>query len=130
MSGYYEWKKEGSSKVPYYIEPEAEDGLALAALWDRWQGPDGPLESCTIVTAPAPDSMKWLHSRIPIHFTLDQTGQWVDDASDAEALATLLAPKVNVPLTVTAMSTYVSNARNKGERCIEPQGETRLIGCN
>ncbi len=33
-----------------------------------------------------------------------------------------------VPLSVTPMSTYVNNARNKGEECIEPVGETVKVG--
>mgnify|MGYP001971012428 CR=1 FL=1 len=37
-SGYYEWRKEGSNKLPYYMTPDYENGFAFAGLWDCWQG--------------------------------------------------------------------------------------------
>ncbi|HAK50805.1 MAG TPA: hypothetical protein DCM54_02715 [Gammaproteobacteria bacterium] len=127
VSGYYEWKTESGVKVPYYIEPESENGLALAALWDRWHGNDKVIESCTIVTAAAPQAMETIHNRIPVHLTREQIDSWVNANTDRETLAKLLAPEVRVPLRVTAMSTYVNNARNKDERCLEPLGEAVVI---
>ena len=127
VSGYYEWKTESGVKVPYYIEPESENGLALAALWDRWRGHDKVIESCTIITAAAPRSMESIHSRIPVHLTVGQIESWVNANTDRETLAKLLAPEVRVPMKITAMSTYVNNARNKDERCLEPLGEAVVI---
>ena len=63
--GYYEWKKEGSMKIPYYIDPVSEPGFAFAGLWDRWHQRDQVIESCTIVTAASPEPMKNIHHRIP-----------------------------------------------------------------
>ena len=127
-AGYYEWKKEGSIKVPYYITPVDDAGFAFAGLWDRWRGDDQVLESCTIVTAAAPESMKGIHNRIPVHLTRDQVKEWVDTEASAEELKELLAPEIRFPLSVTPMSTYVNNARNKDDRCIEPLGETVTVG--
>ena len=126
-SGYYEWKKEGGVKIPYYIVPKGEAGFAFAGLWDRWRRDDQVIESCTIVTAAAPDSMKGIHHRIPVHLTNHQAKQWVDTDTGAEQLKELLAPSIRFPLSITAMSTYVNNARNKDERCIEPLGETVTV---
>ncbi len=122
-SGYYEWKKEGSVKIPFYIEPENEYGFSFAGLWDRWQKDDQVIESCTIVTAAAPESMRAVHSRIPVHLTREQVNAWVDADTSPDELNKLLAPEIRFPLTVTPVSTYVNNARNKDDRCVEPLGE-------
>ncbi|MBQ75958.1 MAG: hypothetical protein CMQ20_13180 [Gammaproteobacteria bacterium] len=123
-SGYYEWKKEGGIKVPYYMEPRYEAGFAFAGLWDRWQSGEQVIESCTIITAAAPESMKAIHNRIPVHLSRDQVNEWVAPEASPDRLMELLAPEIRFPLAVTPMSTYVNNARNKGEGCIEPAGES------
>ena len=127
VSGYYEWKREGAVKVPYYIEPENDSGFAFAALWERWRGADQVFESCTIVTAAAPSSMQGIHHRIPIHLAMHQVEDWVNADTASDTLQALLQPEVRVPLQVTAMSTYVNNARNKDERCLESLGEPTFI---
>ena len=128
VSGYYEWKKEGIIKVPYYIEPREEAGFAFAGLWDRWQGSEQIIDSCTIITAAAPGSMKAIHNRIPVHLSKEQVKRWVDPEASPEALMKLMVSEIRFPLSVTPMSTYVNNARNKGEECIEPVGETVKVG--
>ncbi len=127
VSGYYEWKTEPGVKVPYYIEPESDNGFSFAALWDRWRGNDMVIESCAIVTAAAPQSMAAIHNRIPVHLTGDQVSSWVDPNADRKTLIELLAPEIRMPLKVTPMSTLVNNSRNKDERCLEPLGESVVI---
>ena len=127
VSGYYEWKREGGVKVPYYVEPQNDSGFALAALWDRWQGGDQVIESCTIVTAAAPPPMQGIHHRIPVHLAMRQVEEWVGADTTPDTLQSILQPEVRVPLQVSAMSTYVNNARNKDERCLEILGDTTFI---
>jgi putative SOS response-associated peptidase YedK len=55
--GYYEWKKQGRQKQPFYIHVGDGQPMAMAGLWERWQ-PDGseggqPRETFTIITKPA-----------------------------------------------------------------------------
>lgn len=127
VSGYYEWKKEGSIKVPYYIEPVTEPGFAFAGLWDRWHRGDQIIESCTIVTAASPEPMKNIHHRIPVHLTVDQARTWANNETESPRLQELLVPEVRLEIQVTPVSTIVNNARNKDVRCVEPLGETIRI---
>ena len=127
VSGYYEWKKEGGVKVPYYIEPKAESGFAFAGLWDRWEKGGEVIESCTIVTAAAPESMSGIHHRIPVHLTHEQIKLWVSTESTSSDLKELLYPDIRYPLRITPVSTHVNNARNKDDRCIEPIADRLVI---
>jgi len=126
-SGYYEWKKEGSIKVPYYIEPATESGFAFAGLWDRWHRGDQIIESCAIVTAASPDSMKNIHHRIPVHLTVDQAKTWANQQTESSRLQELLVPEIRMEVQVTPVSTIVNNARNKDDRCVQPAGDTIKI---
>lgn len=127
VTGYYEWKREREIKAPYYIEPEEDSGLAFAGLWDRWRRGDQVIESCTIITAAAPEGIKWLHHRIPVHLTTDQIESWVDPQTPEAELHELLKPELRTSFRVTPVSTYVNNARNKDERCVEPLGDSTTI---
>lgn len=55
-TGFYEWKKVGSRKVPYFIHLKGEKYFALAGLWDHWKDPKGEeIRSFTIITTKAND---------------------------------------------------------------------------
>jgi len=39
--GFYEWKKIGTSKIPYYIFHQADNPMSFAGLWEKWKPPEG-----------------------------------------------------------------------------------------
>lgn len=126
-TGYYEWRTENKQKLPYYITPASGKGFAFAGLWDRWKGPEEVIDSCTIVTTAATDTMKKIHNRMPVGLDIEGARTWMDPSADEATLKALLAPELPYPLAVTPVSTYVNNARHKDDRCIEPLGETQVI---
>ncbi len=127
-SGYYEWQVERGTRVPVYIAPENEDAFAFAGLWDRWQGDDQVIESCTIITAAAPHALAALHDRVPVSLATDDVHRWLAADTSRDELQRLLAPGAVCPVRVTPVSTIVNNARNKDERCLEPIGPTQVLG--
>ncbi len=57
VDGFYEWKKVGKSKIPYYIRLKSGELFTLAGLWSFWVGPDGKeLKTFTIITTQPNDS--------------------------------------------------------------------------
>ncbi|MFB0968879.1 MAG: SOS response-associated peptidase family protein, partial [Pseudomonadales bacterium] len=67
------------------------------------------------------------HNRNPIQLSEHELDQWLDAAATSKDLAALLNPVLKYPLTVTPVSSYVGNSRNKDERCVEPLGEIIVI---
>ncbi|CAK7349436.1 unnamed protein product [Dovyalis caffra] len=48
VEGFYEWKKDGSKKQPYYIHFKDGRPLVFAALYDSWQNSEGIETSCIV----------------------------------------------------------------------------------
>jgi putative SOS response-associated peptidase YedK len=79
-NGFYEWKREGKLKQPYYIKLRSSEILTFAGLWDRWRGPDGPLDTFTIITTDANDTMRPIHDRMPVILEPEMHDDWLKSA--------------------------------------------------
>ena len=68
--GYYEWQRDGKTKLPWLYEVEGGKPFALAGLWEVWHGSDKgdgpPLESCSLITTDANKLAAKVHDRMPV----------------------------------------------------------------
>ena len=121
-SGFYEWQtRPGGGKQPFLIQAANGGLLAFAGLWDRWDGPGGPLESCTIITTEANAFMAPVHDRMPVLLAPEQYAAWLDPACpDPRRLLTLLRPCPDDFLARVAVGPRVGNVRNEGPELMEP----------
>ncbi len=119
--GYYEWKREGAGRQPYYIRLRDERPFAFAGLWDRWTGEDGTiLESCAILTTEPDESMALIHHRMPVILRPAAYEPWLDPAlRNATRLVTLLTPRPAETLVATPVGVRVNNPRFDDARCLE-----------
>ena len=119
--GFYEWRRDGDTKVPYYISASDGEPFGLAGLWENWTdaGSGDSLQSTTIVTTEANDFMRPLHHRMPVMLRTDTADGWLagDDGSLQAAID--LTPA----LKAWPVSRRVNNARNQGEDLIVADGE-------
>lgn len=121
--GFYEWKKgEGKTKQPFYIRLKQEYPFAFAGLWEHWEGADhSDIDSCTIITTDANDTLRPLHDRMPVILHEEDYDRWLDPKiDDPIQLGELLKPYASEELTAFPISTLVNNARNELPQCIEP----------
>ena len=97
-SGFFEWRREGRGRQPYYMRPDSGATLALAGIYDRWQQGDyPPLSSCAIVTVPPNPLVAQLHDRMPAVLPAAHWERWLDPDTPRAALGPLLVPS-NLPL--------------------------------
>lgn len=76
-SGFYEWKTEGKTKVPYYIRP-IDGGLwTFAGLCSSWSGPEGELHTCAIITTVPNGVMEPIHNRMPVILGPEDRERWL-----------------------------------------------------
>lgn len=123
-SGFYEWKKEGTRKQPWYFHPSRPTSLlAIAGLWERWRDPSGEIvETCCLLTTSANSVLAPVHDRMPV--TLDREGikRWLDPVeTDPKGLADLLVPTPATTLHGHPVSTAVNNVRNDDARNVEEE---------
>jgi putative SOS response-associated peptidase YedK len=119
--GFFEWLPVGGRKQPYLFRLWDGGPFAFAGLWDRWEGPNGPLSSCAVITAGANELVGRVHDRMPVILGPADFGRWLDPQSqDAEALLPLLKPYPADRMAAVAVNPCVNSARYDGPDCVEP----------
>ncbi len=116
-------------KQPFYIYRTDGEPLVFAGLWERWYQKDAdgndipdaePLESCTILTCAANDTMAPVHDRMPVMVPPSAWDNWLDPDADTEHMKSLLVPAPDSLLTMHAITTMVNSVRNKGSELVAP----------
>jgi putative SOS response-associated peptidase YedK len=120
--GYYEWKKlDSKTKQPFYIRAKDDKPIAFAGLWECWKGPDGPVESCAIVTTDANELSRKVHDRMPVILPRVAQAAWLDHSiEDPGALQELVRPYAPEAMALHPVSSAVGNVRNNTPELIEP----------
>lgn len=130
--GYFEWKKIGAKKQPYWIRLADERPFAMAGLWEVWYGPSAkdpkndsePLLSCTIVTTDANRATAEIHNRMPVILLEPNWDEWLDaNQHDAGRVTHLLKPLEETEMRIDPVSTRVNNPRNDDPQCVLVQRE-------
>ncbi|MEE2981110.1 MAG: SOS response-associated peptidase family protein, partial [Pseudomonadota bacterium] len=108
--------------------PDGEP-FVMAGLWERWAlAGDEPLETCTIITTGANDTLAPIHHRMPVIVANVDRDAWLDPAPpSAEALTNLLRPAPDDDLAPLAVDRHVNNARHDDPACIEPAPSGLLL---
>ena len=88
--GFYEWQKTRNGKQPYYIALESGESMFFAGLWDRWRHGEEPVESCTIITCAASDTLRPLHDRMPVLIQPEGFRSWLDPDTPGDELKAML----------------------------------------
>lgn len=125
--GFYEWRRTGGPKQPYFLHPPEDALLAMAGLWAVWKDPETGLwvPSAAVVTTAANRMMSAIHDRMPVLLPREAWDDWLDtDVDDAEYLQSLLEPAPDDVLDMRPISTKVNNVRNEGPELLEPIEET------
>lgn len=120
--GFYEWRKEGDGKTPYYISLANGQPFAFAGLWENWSSKesDESLQTAAIITTGANNFMAQLHHRMPVVMLPEHADRWL--GGDMALLSEVIekAPSFRA----WPVDRKVNNARNEGEALIDSAGAT------
>ena len=122
-SGWYEWQAAPGGKQPWFIRIGDARPFAFAGLWERWKDPadESLLESCTIVTTDASESIRRIHDRMPAILPERAWDRWLDPAyADTGKLSEALGPFDPEALQAWPVSRLVNAPKNEGPKLIEP----------
>lgn len=119
MSGYYEWKREGKTKLPHYIHSPHNRFLSVAGLYAiNDKVGSKPIETFTILTTHASERVSLIHDRMPVILTSDVIDVWLNTTTPYDHLFTLLQP-FDGDLEVYPVSSEVNRAANNYPELIE-----------
>lgn len=91
-SGFYEWKHENATKMPFLISNRDQTPLALAGIWETYSGGDGSeIDTVAIITTSANGDVAPLHNRMPAIILPPDFSLWLDSSAPnlAEPLSLL-----------------------------------------
>jgi putative SOS response-associated peptidase YedK len=121
-NGFYEWKKEGTRKVPFYFHRRDDPFCALAGLYDTWKDLSGETHlSYTIITTRANVLMAPVHNRMPVILSHENEERWLSPgALSPEAMQEILAPCDPGAMETCPVSSRVNSLSVDDERLILP----------
>ena len=120
--GFFEWKKDGKLKVPYYITLKSARPFGFAGLYERWVSPEGEeINSCTIITTQANGMLKPIHDRMPVIVDRKDEDFWLNpEINETERLSHILKPFDSDAMTAFEVGMIVNSPANNSPECITP----------
>jgi putative SOS response-associated peptidase YedK len=121
-SGFYEWKKEGKRKVPFYFYLPESPLFAFAGLSAIQENPEGtPRATYTIITCEATGLPGEVHNRMPVILNRENEERWLSrNPIGPQDLAGILAPCTAPALARVPVADRVNNPSVDDERLIRP----------
>lgn len=126
ISSFIEWRSEHGVKQPWKVSNE-DGALAVAALWDVWDGDGSELLSCTLVTTAAAPVFEPWHKRMPVVLDVAEQARWLDNSQPIAANDPLFRNELKQEWRLAPLSREVSNARNKSEDLLRGVGEEIVL---
>jgi putative SOS response-associated peptidase YedK len=125
-NGFFEWKKSGKEKQPYFIGLENGEMFSMGGIWDIWSSPDGSdVHTLSILTTEAIKPMEDIHDRSPLIIPEKYRDDWLlTPELDYKKVMPLLKPYdrfgESKALTIYPVSKKVNSPKNNTPDCIKP----------
>lgn len=128
-SGFYEWRRMGTAKMPYYIRPRDGSTMAFAGLTETWLGPDGSeIDTGAILTTSANGLMAKLHDRMPVILAPGDWDEWLDCGNRRPRdVSHLMRPAADELLEAIPVSERANSVANDDEALIAPLAEPLTV---
>ncbi len=128
-TGFFEWKREGGGRTPFYFRLRDDALFAFAGLWDVWTNPEGrgEVHSYTIITCPANAVVAPIHDRMPVMLEREAEEAWLDpESSDPKELLPFLHPYPADQMTGHRVGGRVNSVKNDAPELIAPVASPAL----
>lgn len=133
---FYEWKVSEGKKQPFRVMLKSGEQFCFAGLWEKWVRPassgqldsdldEAPpsqtVESFTIITTQANETMAPLHDRMPVIVDPKHYRWWLlNDRPNSELFMMPLNHQRHDPLKIYPVSNLVNDVKTDDPRCVEP----------
>ena len=127
--GFYEWSGPAGGKrqprQPWFITAKSGELLALAALWEHFESPEGEvIDSLAILTCEANTQIAPLHQRMPVLVDRKDDARWLNPRlEDPRDIADILAPRDWPDMDIYRVDARVNSPSHEGPELITPLGK-------
>jgi putative SOS response-associated peptidase YedK len=123
--GFYEWRREGTTRKPFYVRLKSHKPFGFAGLYNAWRSPDGELLTMsTIITTVANQLVMPIHERMPVIAPADKYDLWLDPrVQDSSVLPGLLNPYPSEEMELFPVTPKVNSFKFDSPESIEPLDE-------
>jgi putative SOS response-associated peptidase YedK len=119
--GFYEWRREGSERIPHWFFPRDGALLSFAGVWERWSRPGlEPRHAFAILTTGASEDVAPVHDRMPVIIHSDDRVRWLDRSAPARNLTPLLRPASTGSLECRVVSARVNRVAEDEPSLLDP----------
>ncbi len=120
-SGFYEWARRGSERLPWLFQRPDGGPMAFAGIWEPGPQDGSGTASAAIVTTAANAVVGRVHHRMPVILHPRDFSTWLDPAvTQPQRLQPLLTPAPDALLVATALDGHVNAVRHEGPACQAP----------
>jgi putative SOS response-associated peptidase YedK len=117
--GFIEWGKTQSGKQPYYFTRRDNELFAFAGIWSEWKKDGVSLWTFSIITTDCNSLVQPIHHRMPVILAPGDYETWLNAASNAKTLQSLLAPFPANLMEKIAVSQEINSVKNDRMECLQ-----------
>ena len=117
--GFYEWKKSGQKKQPYYICLKTREPFTFAGIWAEGINSSEGV-TFAIMTTSANDIMRTVHDRMPVILSPDSERKWLDPSTKKGPLSSCLNPYPANEIQIFPISNLVNSPTNDTVEILTP----------
>lgn len=127
--GFYEWKREGKSRLPYLMRRKNKQPIAFAGIWERYVAHDDEVvHTFAALTTEANTMMSTIHHRMPVIVERADYARWLDTSiTSREGLEDLLRPADDREYEMFQVSEKVNSVANDSAACLRPGPDQQTL---
>ncbi len=130
MDGYYEWKRDGKARIPFYIHRKDHGISGAAGLWEHWNDQEGgeSIHTFTIITQPAKGMPADIHDRMPLILDRETESWWLsEDVIQQNDIKNLMEAFKADDLFYYRVNAAVNKVQNNHPGLIEPEADQQTL---
>lgn len=124
-SGFYEWSRQGDTRLPWYVFRRDGAPLVLGGIWQMW-GQQDAQPTCAIVTTAANQTLSAIHHRMPLVLEPEDWPLWLGE--EGHGAARLMRPAEEDRLDLFRVGKAVNSNRAHGPELIEELIDPEDVG--
>ncbi len=121
VDGWYEWKREGKNKQPFFHHLQDGKVIWLAGLWEHWLNPESgePLLSFTLLTRDAKGNAEKIHDRMPVVMNPQRAKNWLDNTfHDRQGIESMMHYLPDNDFEIYPVTRKMNSPKFQGVECM------------